>query len=132
MLIAIVDDESIMCRSIAAVLEATGQSHVVEQFSGKHCGAAVLKWLEFHRPDYCILDVLLNGISGLDVAKFVIDRWPDPRILLITGCADDSEYHDKAQNFASKHDKVNCILKRESGEGKTFISTLLEDLNSVS
>ena len=131
MLIVIVDDEPIMCRSIAAVLNATGRQYVIEQFSGKHCGAAVLKWLELHRPDYCVLDVLLNGISGLDVAEKVRELYPETKILLMTGCADDSDYYNKAIEFAEKNDNVSCLLKRESSVGKTFIGSLLEDLNSA-
>lgn len=131
MLILIVDDEPIMCRSIAAVLSATGQPYVVEQFSGKHCGAAALKWLEIHKPDYCVLDVLLNGVSGLDVAKKVNEKYPETHVLLMTGCADDSEYYDKAIDYAAKNNNVTCLLKRESTTGKTFIGALLEDLNNI-
>ncbi len=131
MLIVIVDDEPIMCRSITAVLNATGQAYTVEQFSGKHCGGAVLKWLEFNNPDYCILDVLLNGVSGLDVADKVQMLYPDTKILLMTGCANDSEYYKKSFDYAEQHKNVNCLLKRESSVETTFIGSLLNDLNTA-
>ena len=128
MLILIVDDEPIMCRAISAVLQATGFPYKIQQFSGKHCGAETLEWLDTNRPDYCILDILLNGVSGIDVANKIKDLYNDVRILLMTGCSDDSIYFEKAREYINSVNGVTYLQKRDSSEGSTFIGSLLKDM----
>lgn len=80
--ILIVDDEPAICTSLARWLERDG--HEVEKVLS---GGEALERLSDSRFDILLVDVKMNGISGLDVLKIVKDRHPDVAVVMITGYA---------------------------------------------
>ena len=77
--ILIVDDELIMRESLAGWLERDG--HDVEKTGS---GEACLELLKHTRFDILLLDIKMDGMSGLDVLKHVKENDPDVSVVMIT------------------------------------------------
>jgi len=77
--ILIVDDELIMRESLAGWLERDG--HQVDKAAS---GEEALEMLENIRYDILLLDIKMDGMSGLDVLKRVHENDPDVAIVMIT------------------------------------------------
>ena len=78
--ILIVDDEQDVCDCLTEFFKARGFV-VASVFSGEEA----LQHLE-HRPtDVILLDILLPGISGLEVLRHAKKRYPGARVIMVTG-----------------------------------------------
>jgi two-component system response regulator AtoC len=80
--IAVVDDEAIVQKRLKGALEKEG--HQVDAFAS---GEDLLRELEGSAYDLIFLDVVLPGISGMEVLQQVKVRVPDTEVILITGHA---------------------------------------------
>ena len=70
--ILIVDDELIIRESLAGWLERDGH-HIMTVGSGEKC-LEILKKQSF---DILLVDIKMDGISGVDVLKHVKEHYPD-------------------------------------------------------
>jgi DNA-binding NtrC family response regulator len=77
--VLIVDDELIMRESLAAWLERDG--YTVESVPS---GEAALEKLKHTRYDIMLVDIKMEGMSGLDVLKQVTPNDPDVAVVMIT------------------------------------------------
>ncbi len=77
--ILIVDDETIMRESLAGWLERDG--HAIDTVVS---GEAALEKLKETRFDILLVDIKMEGISGLDVLKYVKENDPDVAVIMIT------------------------------------------------
>lgn len=75
--ILIVDDEDNHRKSLAIGLRMEG--FVVSEAPN---GERALAWLEGHEPDLAIVDLMMPGINGLDLARRMRMRRPDVRVIL--------------------------------------------------
>ena len=80
MRVLIVDDERDICDCLEQFFRMKGYS-VASAFSGEEA----LARLDQEAADVILLDILLPGLSGLEVLKRVHARDPDTRIIVITG-----------------------------------------------
>jgi two-component system response regulator AtoC len=80
--IAVVDDEAIVQKRLKGALEKEG--HQVDTFAS---GEDLLRELDGGSYDLVFLDVVLPGISGLEVLQQVKARVPDSEVIIITGHA---------------------------------------------
>ncbi len=62
--ILVVDDEPLLCRMLASILQRTGYQ-VETAYNGADAVAAVKRF----RPDLITLDVMMPGMSGIEVAQ---------------------------------------------------------------
>lgn len=77
--ILIVDDELIIRKSLAGWLERDGH-HVDTVDSGEAC----LNLLKTQSVDILLVDIKMDGISGMDVLKHVKEHYPDIDVIMIT------------------------------------------------
>ncbi|MGD9323930.1 MAG: response regulator, partial [Desulfobacterales bacterium] len=77
--ILIVDDELILRESLAGWLQRDG--HAVDTASS---GEEALEKLKEARFDIMLVDIKMEGISGLDVLQHVKENDPDVAIVMIT------------------------------------------------
>ena len=84
--VMVVDDEEDIRTSVGQVLEICGYE-VIKAESGADC----LKQLEQGRPDLVILDIMMPGMSGWDVAARMkeSERWNMVPIVFLTAKGDD-------------------------------------------
>jgi DNA-binding NtrC family response regulator len=77
--ILIVDDEPIMRESLAGWLERDG--HAIDTVAS---GEAALEKLKDTLYDILLVDIKMEGMSGLDVLKYVKENDPDVAVVMIT------------------------------------------------
>jgi signal transduction histidine kinase len=78
--VLVVDDEPEVRALIAMMLEDMGCS--VRQ---AETGPQALQMLETHQPAAMVIDFVMPGMNGADVAKTTRARWPDIRVVFATG-----------------------------------------------
>ncbi len=76
----IVEDEQDLCDCLEQFFSSRGFS-VASVFSGEDA----LKQLEGRPADVILLDILLPGISGLEVLRHAKKRYPGARIIMVSG-----------------------------------------------
>ncbi len=77
--IMVVDDEPNVLVLIEQLLETNGYD-VTTANSGKKCLERIQK--ELVKPDLILLDIMMSGITGIDVAK-TLRMWPETRKIKI-------------------------------------------------
>jgi len=93
--ILIVDDELIMRESLAGWLERDGH-HVQTAASGEEA----LEILKDARFDILLVDIKMEGISGLDVLKQIKDSDPEVEVVMITAYGSISSAIEAMKNGA--------------------------------
>ena len=83
--IAIVDDDPIVCSSLATILGLDGSIAVAWTATG---GAEALDRWRADAPDILLLDIQMPGVDGLAVARTVLGEEPSARVLFLTTFAD--------------------------------------------
>ncbi len=84
--VLVVDDNVSVRRSLALCLEDWGYD-----VSTASSGEEALVHLESSLPDLVLLDIMMPGISGLDVLERVVARFPDLPVIMVSGDGDVSD-----------------------------------------
>lgn len=103
--IIIIDDDKLVAMSLKTILESTGQVNVAAMGSS---GKEAIELYERHKPDVILMDIRMEGMSGIDAGREILSRFPDARILYLTTFADD-EYIINALSMGAK----GYILKQD-------------------
>ncbi len=98
MKIIIVDDDPLVALSLRTILEVQPEM-TVAALGGS--GAEAVSLYEAHRPDVLLMDIRMEGMSGLEAAARILKTHPDARILLLTTFSDD-EYIVRALRIGAK------------------------------
>lgn len=114
--VVLVDDDSLITRSLATILEADGRV-IVAAMGTRGTEAAPL--YERHRPDIMLLDIRMPDRSGLDAARDILAVHPEARIVFLTTFADD-DYLVRALRLGAR----GYLIKQEA-------ATLARSLRSV-
>lgn len=87
-----VDDENLIVQSFKTLLEMEdiGDKVKIDIFTSKSCGKETLQWIDNNKPDIAVLDIILNGVSGFDIANKIMISYPETMIIFLTGCEDSS------------------------------------------
>ena len=88
--VLVVDDDTLMREVLKAILRSEGFTVAGEATDGQG-GLALVERL---RPSAVCLDVNMPGISGLDTLKILRDKFPEVRVVMITGDASMSTVRD--------------------------------------
>lgn len=80
--ILVVDDEPVVCSSVRKILSRHG--YLVE---GSYSGQEALQRIEQNSYELVILDLVMPEISGIEVLKMIKERWPEIKVIVITGYA---------------------------------------------
>lgn len=83
--IMMVDDHRILREALRGSLGAEPDLRVVAEASS---GKEALERLETDRPDLLLLDIALPDMTGMDVARQALARFPDLRIVALSGYAE--------------------------------------------
>lgn len=96
--VLVIDDDQLVALSLKTILEADSSIRVVD--TGYNGRDAI--WLySQHKPDILLIDIRMEGITGLEAAEQILSADPDARILFLTTFSDD-EYIIKALNMGAK------------------------------
>ncbi len=98
MKIVIVDDDSLVAVSLKTIIEADGETKVLA--TGKNGEEAVELYRE-HKPDVLLMDIRMEGMTGLEAGRQILQEDPAARILFLTTFNDD-EYIRNALAIGAK------------------------------
>jgi len=121
--VLIIEDDEALRRMLCRFLRAHGLD-----VYGAESGEAALGLVTSRdvRPDLLLADVVLPGMSGRAVADALRERWPDLRVLYMSGYTDDAVIRRGVQRgriaFLQKPFSLSTLLQR--------VRTLLEDAGS--
>jgi two-component system response regulator HydG len=96
----VVDDEPEVGNLLKHYLSAR-EYEVAVAYSGEEA----LKILEHQRMDMVLLDILMHGMSGEEVAKTVREKYPDIKIVVVTA------FPILAEKIAQQVDLAGCFIK---------------------
>jgi len=95
--VLLADDDEMVRDSLARTLGRQGMTVVATD-----SGAAALRHLESHGPelfDLLVTDVVMPGMSGIELARTVAARWPFIRTLLMSGYSPEGLQPEDDRNF---------------------------------
>ncbi|NMM97832.1 response regulator transcription factor [Bifidobacterium olomucense] len=101
MRIAIVDDDPIVCQSLATILSATGAAEVLWTAHDGKTAVEQYFTTPANHPDILLIDIQMPGTSGLDAAREILKKDPAARVLFLTTFAD-REYIAQAMTLGAK------------------------------
>lgn len=100
-----VDDDNIVAMSLKTIIEAGGNITVAALGSS---GSEAVELYEKYRPDVLLMDIRMDGMTGLEAGEIILSRDREARILYLTTFSDD-EYIVKALKIGAK----GYILKQD-------------------
>ena len=103
--IVVVDDDKLVALSLKTILESTPDIKV--EAMGASGEEAIVLYKE-HRPDVMLMDIRMEGMTGLEAGEVILKSDPAARILYLTTFSDD-EYIIKALGMGAK----GYILKQD-------------------
>ncbi|MBD5096077.1 MAG: response regulator transcription factor [Lachnospiraceae bacterium] len=105
MRVVLIDDDALVVVSLKAILEANADIEVVAM---GHSGEEAINLYEQYKPDVLLMDIRMNGMSGLSAGEEILGKHNDARILYLTTFMDD-EYIVRALNIGAR----GYILKQD-------------------
>jgi len=91
-LVFVVDDESCIADTLAAILRMSGYTA-----TAFYDGESALAACHSAAPDLIISDVIMPGMSGIELAIEVRERYPQCRVLLFSGMAATTDLLERAR-----------------------------------
>ena len=131
--IIVVDDDKLVSLSLKTILESTGKITVIAMGGS---GEEAIALYRQHKPDVMLMDIRMEGMSGIDAGELILKENPDAKILYLTTFADD-EYIVKAlnmgakgyilkQNFDGIASALEAVMKGQSVFGEKIVTKLPE------
>lgn len=105
MRIIVIDDDKLVALSLKTILENTGS---IEIAAMGHSGEEAIALYQQYKPDVMLMDIRMQGMTGLEAGEKILASDKDARILYLTTFSDD-EYIVKALNIGAK----GYILKQD-------------------
>ena len=100
--ILVADDEIPMAETLRNMVKAWFGCQVMMV----HDGISVIEQLEREPFDVVLLDMVMPGVSGMDVLEALGQRWPQTDVIVVTGHSDAYPYvsviHAGAEDFIAK------------------------------
>jgi DNA-binding NarL/FixJ family response regulator len=131
MKLVIVDDDKLVGLSLKTIIEATpGMEVAAVGLSGKDA----ITLFEQQRPDVLLMDIRMDGMTGLEAGAVILTKHPDARVLFLTTFSDD-EYIVGAlkmgakgyllkQNFESIVPSLRAVEAGQSVFGEDIIAKI--------
>ena len=105
MRVVVIDDDKLVALSLKTILESTPDIEVVAMGSS---GDEAIGLYKEHRPDVMLMDIRMEGMTGLEAGEIILKDSPEAKLLYLTTFSDD-EYIIKALSMGAK----GYILKQD-------------------
>lgn len=103
--IIVIDDDKLVALSLKTILESSGKVTVAAM--GEN-GSEAIELYRKIKPDVILMDIRMEGMTGIEAGDIILKEFPDANILYLTTFSDD-EYIIKALNMGAK----GYILKQD-------------------
>ncbi len=123
--VAICDDHVMVREALASVIEHEDGVHIVGIADSL---ASTNALIEIEVPEVLVMDVRLDGESGLDVARSVVANYPDVKVVMLTSFDSDealvSAYELGASAFLLKSGSSDALVQaiRDVASGMRLIN----------
>lgn len=98
MRVVVIDDDRLVAISLKTILEADSEIEVVAM---GHSGQEAVSLYREHEPEVMLMDIRMEGMTGLMAAEKILAENSDAKILFLTTFSDD-EYIVKALNIGAR------------------------------
>ena len=98
MKVMVVDDDRLVAKSLKTILEADSEIEVPAVCGS---GREAVSFYRTVKPDVLLMDIRMDGMSGLEVAQILLKEDPEAKILFLTTFSDD-EYIVRALQLGAK------------------------------
>ena len=137
MRIVIIDDDKLVCQALKTIIETDQQFTVV---ATGHSGHEAVELYNINNPDIILMDIRMDGLTGIDAGEIILKNNPQAKILYLTTFLD-NEYIIRALKIGAKgyllKQNFDCILPSlravELGQsvfGEEIVSKIPEMMNS--
>ncbi|SFG68163.1 response regulator [Sporolactobacillus nakayamae] len=129
--VLIVDDDRLVSSSLKTILEA---DPMIKVTGIGHCGAEAVELFCKLHPDILLIDIRMDGMTGIDAAKVLLEKYTDAKLLFLTTFSDD-DYIVEAlrigakgyilkQNFESIIPALKAVFSGQRVFGDAIISKI--------
>ena len=136
MKVVIIDDDKMIAASLKIIIENGSTAEVIAQGSS---GAEAISLYEQHKPDIVLMDIRMEGMTGLEAGEKIMSVHPEARLLFLTTFNDD-EYIIKAlamgakgyiikQDFESIAPALEAVMRGQSVFGAQVMDRIPELMN---
>jgi DNA-binding NarL/FixJ family response regulator len=121
--VVVADDHPYYRAGLARLLRDRG-AHVVEASNGE----AAIQAVEEAAPDVVLMDLQMPGLSGLEATRWLTERTPPSRVLMLSVSAEEADVSNAilagATGYVLKDEPVDQVLAgvRAAASGKSMIS----------
>ena len=105
MKVVVIDDDQLVAISLKTILEVDCELEVA---AIGNSGKEAISLYEKEKPDVLLMDIRMEGMTGLEAAELILEKYSDAKILFLTTFSDD-EYIVKALSIGAK----GYILKQD-------------------
>lgn len=132
--VLIVDDHPVVRHGLRSLLAGHPDLEVVGEAGH---GAEALSWLTSHEADVVLLDIQMQGLGGLEVARIAHRSHPSVRIIILTTYDDQSYLHEaleagvsgyllKSASHESLPDSIRAVMRGEKLLSPSLVSTVVD------
>jgi DNA-binding NarL/FixJ family response regulator len=137
MRIVIIDDDKLVCQALKTIIETDQQFNVV---ATGYNGHEAVELYNLNNPDIILMDIRMDGLTGIDAGEIILKTNPHAKILYLTTFLD-NEYIIRALKIGAKgyllKQNFDCILPSlravELGQsvfGEEIVSKIPEMMNT--
>lgn len=131
--ILIVDDHPVVRHGLRSLLSGHPDIEVIGEATNS---AEVLPFLAKHEPEVMLLDIIMKGQSGIDIARRVRHSHPNVKIIILTTYDDESYVHQalgagvhgfllKSASHESLPDSIRAVMRGERLLSPSLVSTVV-------
>lgn len=132
--VLVVDDDKLVASSLKTILEADGEITVCEMGNS---GETAVELYKKHSPDVLLMDIRMDGMTGLEAAEQILDSDPNAKILFLTTFSDDDyiaeTLHIGAKGYILKqeYESIAPAIKAVFNGQSVFGSEIVGKMNSI-
>ncbi len=108
----LVDDHEVVRVGLRALLSRHPDFEVVDEAAS---GQEAVRKALLHRPEIVVMDVRLNGISGIEACREITQAAPDVKVIMLTSYGDDDNLFEAiaagASGYVLKQIGSNDLIK---------------------
>lgn len=108
----LVDDHEVVRIGLRALLSRHPDFEVIDEASS---GQEAVRKALLHRPDIVVMDVRLNGMSGIEACREITQSAPDVKVIMLTSYGDDDTLFEAiaagASGYVLKQIGSNDLIK---------------------
>lgn len=134
MKIIIIDDDSLVLKSLKTIVEASGEIEVV---AIGYSAEDAIELFNLHKPDIMLMDIRMGKLTGIDAASKILSLNSEAKILFLTTFADD-EYIISALKIGAKgyilkqhYESIIPALKSVSMGQSVFGDKIINKIPSI-